>query len=171
LWGGFSAGSRATVTRSVGVAPTGSAPGPVLDDVCELVGCPPAARPDEPADRDAGVATARETQVTGAAKQCAGDAPAEGHHRKSREARNANLRAIIPPASTLPTNPSTALTCATRPRTCGSRNSACRCRGDQYRRGGVSRWLIRRAMADRPPPEILGSSRRGVGTADWFERL
>jgi asparagine synthase (glutamine-hydrolysing) len=42
---------------------------------------------------------------------------------------------------------------------------------DQYRRGAVSRWLIRRAMADRLPPEILDSSRRGVGTADWFERL
>jgi asparagine synthase (glutamine-hydrolysing) len=42
---------------------------------------------------------------------------------------------------------------------------------EQYRRGGVSRWLIRRAMADRLPPEILASPRRGIDTADWFERL
>ncbi len=41
---------------------------------------------------------------------------------------------------------------------------------EQYRRGGVSRWLIRRAMADRLPAEIL-ASRRGIDTADWFERL
>jgi hypothetical protein len=31
--------------------------------------------------------------------------------------------------------------------------------------------LIRRAMADRLPAEILASPRRGVDTADWFERL
>jgi asparagine synthase (glutamine-hydrolysing) len=42
---------------------------------------------------------------------------------------------------------------------------------DQYRRNGVSRWLIRRAMADRLPPAILVSPRRGIDTADWFERL
>jgi asparagine synthase (glutamine-hydrolysing) len=42
---------------------------------------------------------------------------------------------------------------------------------DQYRRAGVSRWLIRRAMADRLPAEILASPRRGIDTADWFERL
>jgi asparagine synthase (glutamine-hydrolysing) len=42
---------------------------------------------------------------------------------------------------------------------------------DQYRRGGVSRWLIRRAMADRLPTEILAGRRRGIDTADWFERL
>jgi asparagine synthase (glutamine-hydrolysing) len=42
---------------------------------------------------------------------------------------------------------------------------------EQYRRGGVSRWLIRRAMADRLPAEILASPRRGIDTADWFERL
>jgi len=42
---------------------------------------------------------------------------------------------------------------------------------EQYRRGGVSRWLIRRAMADRLPAEILASPRRGIDTADWFERM
>jgi len=42
---------------------------------------------------------------------------------------------------------------------------------EQYRRGGVSRWLIRRAMADRLPTEILASPRPGIDTADWFERL
>lgn len=42
---------------------------------------------------------------------------------------------------------------------------------DQYRRDGVSRWLIRRAMADRLPGEILTSRRRGVQAADSYERL
>jgi asparagine synthase (glutamine-hydrolysing) len=42
---------------------------------------------------------------------------------------------------------------------------------EQYRRAGVSRWLIRRAMAGRLPAEILASPRRGIDTADWFERL
>jgi asparagine synthase (glutamine-hydrolysing) len=42
---------------------------------------------------------------------------------------------------------------------------------DQYRRAGVSRWLIRRAMADRLPAEILASRRHGIQSADWFERL
>jgi asparagine synthase (glutamine-hydrolysing) len=42
---------------------------------------------------------------------------------------------------------------------------------EQYRRGGVSRRLIRRAMADRLPAEILASTKRGLDTADWFERL
>lgn len=42
---------------------------------------------------------------------------------------------------------------------------------DQYCRSGVSRWLIRRAMADRLPAEILTSRRHGIQAADWFERL
>jgi len=42
---------------------------------------------------------------------------------------------------------------------------------EQYRRMGISRWLIRRAMADRLPAEILASPRRGIDTADWFERM
>jgi asparagine synthase (glutamine-hydrolysing) len=41
----------------------------------------------------------------------------------------------------------------------------------QYFRGGVSRSLIRRAMADRLPTEILAGARRGIDSADWFERL
>ena len=42
---------------------------------------------------------------------------------------------------------------------------------EQYSRRGVSRSLIRRAMAGRLPPEILANSRPGIDTADWFERL
>ena len=42
---------------------------------------------------------------------------------------------------------------------------------EQYRRGGVSRSLIRRAMAGRLPAEVLASPRRGIDTADWFERM
>lgn len=43
---------------------------------------------------------------------------------------------------------------------------------DQYRRAGVSRWLIRRAMAERVPAEILARRRGpGIQAADWFERL
>lgn len=42
---------------------------------------------------------------------------------------------------------------------------------DQYLRDGQRRWLIRRAMADRLPPEVLGNRQRGLQAADWFERL
>jgi asparagine synthase (glutamine-hydrolysing) len=42
---------------------------------------------------------------------------------------------------------------------------------DQYSRAGRARWLIRRAMADRLPPEILANRRRGLQAADSFERL
>ncbi len=42
---------------------------------------------------------------------------------------------------------------------------------EQYRRGGVSRWLVRRAMADRLPTEVLANRRPGTQAADWFERL
>ena len=41
----------------------------------------------------------------------------------------------------------------------------------QCSRQGVSRSLIRRAMADRLPAEIVTGSRHGIDTADWFERL
>jgi asparagine synthase (glutamine-hydrolysing) len=41
----------------------------------------------------------------------------------------------------------------------------------QSSRQGVSRSLIRRAMADRLPAEILAGTRHGIDTADWFERL
>ncbi|HEV8711262.1 MAG TPA: asparagine synthase C-terminal domain-containing protein [Candidatus Binatia bacterium] len=42
---------------------------------------------------------------------------------------------------------------------------------DQYLRDGQPRWLIRRAMADRLPPAVLGNRKRGLQAADWFERL
>lgn len=42
---------------------------------------------------------------------------------------------------------------------------------DQYLRDGVSRWLIRRAMANRLPDEVLQNPRRGLQAADWFERM
>jgi asparagine synthase (glutamine-hydrolysing) len=42
---------------------------------------------------------------------------------------------------------------------------------EQCSRQGVSRSLIRRAMADRLPAEIVTGARHGIDTADWFERL
>ena len=42
---------------------------------------------------------------------------------------------------------------------------------EQYQRDGQPRWLIRRAMADRLPPQILGHRARGLQAADWFEGL
>jgi asparagine synthase (glutamine-hydrolysing) len=39
---------------------------------------------------------------------------------------------------------------------------------DQYERHGRTRWLIRRAMADRLPVEILDNPRRGLQAANWF---
>jgi len=42
---------------------------------------------------------------------------------------------------------------------------------DQCRRDGETRWLIRRAMQGRLPPEVLNSRARGLQAADWFERL
>ena len=41
---------------------------------------------------------------------------------------------------------------------------------DQFRRDGVPRRLLRRAMEDRLPPEILGNPNRGLQAADWAER-
>src|ERR1700727_272421 len=58
---------------------------------------------------------------------------------------------ITSAGSTAPTRPCTESTSATRP--------------------GVSRSLIRRAMADRLPAEIVNGTRHGIDTADWFERL
>lgn len=40
---------------------------------------------------------------------------------------------------------------------------------DQYRRNCISRWLLRRAMADRLPAMILNNQRRGLQSAGWFE--
>jgi len=42
---------------------------------------------------------------------------------------------------------------------------------EQYSRGGTSRRLIRTAMADRLPREILDNPLRGLQAADWFDRL
>jgi len=42
---------------------------------------------------------------------------------------------------------------------------------DQYLRDGQPRWLLRRAMTDRLPPEVLRNQKRGLQVADWFERL
>jgi asparagine synthase (glutamine-hydrolysing) len=41
----------------------------------------------------------------------------------------------------------------------------------QCARQGTTRSLIRRAMADRLPAEIVTGTRHGIDTADWFERL
>jgi asparagine synthase (glutamine-hydrolysing) len=42
---------------------------------------------------------------------------------------------------------------------------------EQYQHKGQTRWLFRRAMAERLPPEILANPKRGLQAADWFERL
>jgi asparagine synthase (glutamine-hydrolysing) len=39
---------------------------------------------------------------------------------------------------------------------------------EQFRRNGESRWLIRRAMADKVPAEILANRRRGQQAANWL---
>ena len=41
----------------------------------------------------------------------------------------------------------------------------------QYSQHGVRRRLIRRAMADRVPAEILDNRRRGLQTSDWHAQL
>ena len=42
---------------------------------------------------------------------------------------------------------------------------------NQYRRAGQRRWLVRRAMRDRLPREILDNPKRGFQVADWLERM
>lgn len=42
---------------------------------------------------------------------------------------------------------------------------------EQYLRDGQARWLVRRAMTKRLPPEVLDNKTRGLQAADWFERL
>lgn len=42
---------------------------------------------------------------------------------------------------------------------------------EQFMRDGEPRSLIRRAMADCLPPEVLSNQKRGLQAADWFERL
>jgi asparagine synthase (glutamine-hydrolysing) len=43
--------------------------------------------------------------------------------------------------------------------------------GDQYLGGGTSRWLIRRAGADRLPVEVRENRMRGFQSPDWFESM
>jgi asparagine synthase (glutamine-hydrolysing) len=40
---------------------------------------------------------------------------------------------------------------------------------EQYLAGGVPRSLVRRAFADRLPPEVTGEIRKGYQSADWHE--
>jgi asparagine synthase (glutamine-hydrolysing) len=42
---------------------------------------------------------------------------------------------------------------------------------EQYRRNGKSRWLLRRAMAQRLPAATRDNPLRGLQAADWFDRL
>ncbi len=42
---------------------------------------------------------------------------------------------------------------------------------DQYCRRGKDRWLIRRALSNRLPKEIVNNTQRGLQAADWLERL
>lgn len=42
---------------------------------------------------------------------------------------------------------------------------------EQYLRGGVGRFLARRVLAGRLPPEVLGSTRRGFQAAEYFHRM
>jgi asparagine synthase (glutamine-hydrolysing) len=42
---------------------------------------------------------------------------------------------------------------------------------EQYSRDGVSRRLVREAMRERLPREVLSNPLRGLQAADWFERL
>jgi len=42
---------------------------------------------------------------------------------------------------------------------------------EQFQRGGVSRSLPRRTMADRWPPEVAANNRRGLQGSDWYPLL
>ncbi|MEP7356666.1 MAG: asparagine synthase-related protein [Anaerolineales bacterium] len=42
---------------------------------------------------------------------------------------------------------------------------------EQFQRDGQARWLIRRAMAGRLPPEVLWNPQRGLQSSDWLYRL
>jgi asparagine synthase (glutamine-hydrolysing) len=41
----------------------------------------------------------------------------------------------------------------------------------QYQRNGETRWLIRRAMANQLPAEVLNNKARGLQAAGWYENL
>lgn len=42
---------------------------------------------------------------------------------------------------------------------------------EQYLRGGATRWLARRVLADRLPPEVLDESRRGRQCPEFLHRM
>jgi len=42
---------------------------------------------------------------------------------------------------------------------------------DQYQRNGVSKWLLRRAMAGLLPEAILNNPKRGLQAANWLDQL
>ncbi len=42
---------------------------------------------------------------------------------------------------------------------------------EQYLRHGTSRWLARRVLADRLPPQVLNETRRGLQGADFLHRM
>lgn len=42
---------------------------------------------------------------------------------------------------------------------------------EQYLRDGVTRWLARRVLADRLPPEVLGETRRGLQCPEFLYRM
>lgn len=41
----------------------------------------------------------------------------------------------------------------------------------QFQREGERRCMVRRAMANRLPAEVIGNRKRGLQAADWFERM
>jgi len=41
----------------------------------------------------------------------------------------------------------------------------------QYLRGGITRWLARRTLADRLPSEVIGNRQRGWQSGDFFHRM
>ncbi|NYZ16450.1 hypothetical protein HL658_28235 [Azospirillum sp. RWY-5-1] len=42
---------------------------------------------------------------------------------------------------------------------------------EQYLRDGTTRWLARRVLADRLPPEVLGETRRGLQCPEFLHRM
>jgi len=38
----------------------------------------------------------------------------------------------------------------------------------QFQRDGIDRWLARRVLADRLPPEVLTQTRRGIQNGEWY---
>lgn len=41
----------------------------------------------------------------------------------------------------------------------------------QYLRGGTTRWLARRTLADRLPPEVIANRQKGSQSGDFFHRM